>query len=565
MKTTVLAALCLSFLVNPAKGQDLPNPPANLQTLPAGSYVIPMDNTLQTDGNIGSGKFNLKAYGLIVHLLNNNVKLKWSIRAGKNKDSVDFTAMAQQFQPTLSGTITSRSFVSGPFVIFAADTTGVAALIRGFYTSYNLTGNARPKVFRTTTVTNNVDIRYNMINFKPKAAILTDGGNQSIHIDFMAAASIPTTSYFTSTGVDLMTSCYTFASEPHNDNTGPAVDSAVANIKRFVLSGRNFLGQCAAIRTYENNPLGRFMTVDGITDVNGAIGTNLDYPYPDLSYYQFQGTYNASSGGSLKNWEPTTDMSTAAFSDMTGTGTYDETQAAAVAKLITGPGGMVFYLGNHDFNPTSESAINGVRMYMNAFLTPIAPTAYCGNAPSTLPVKLVNFQGNLNNNKVTLQWTVADNEIADQFELQRSTNGTDFSVAAVVMGSEKVGTEFYQYPETMTSDKVFYRLKMTDKSGVINYSKILAFQATRLNNGQVKIINNPVNDKLTLSFESSSSQTLQLRVLDMSGRIMQEQLLMCAKGNNVISISLPDQLNRGMYLVSLSDGDARMSAKFVKQ
>src|SRR5687768_5171759 len=100
MKTIVpfLLMLLTSFFVQ-SQNRDLPLPNANMQTLPTGSYVIAMDNALQANA---SGNFNLKAYGLVVHLLNNNIKIKWSIRSGKAKDGTDFTANAVKFQPTLT-------------------------------------------------------------------------------------------------------------------------------------------------------------------------------------------------------------------------------------------------------------------------------------------------------------------------------------------------------------------------------------------------------------------------------------------------------------------------------
>src|SRR5258706_775940 len=131
-----------------AQNTDLPFPSSNLQTLPGGSYVIPMDNVLQTDNVIGTGNFNLNSYGLIVHLLNNHVKVKWVIRAGKAKDGIDFTGMAEQLKPAFVAGPGSRNFIAGPFMVFAPDTTGVAALIDGFYTVNGLTANDRPRVFR---------------------------------------------------------------------------------------------------------------------------------------------------------------------------------------------------------------------------------------------------------------------------------------------------------------------------------------------------------------------------------------------------------------------------------
>ena len=72
------------------------------------------------------------------------------------------------------------------------------------------------------------------------------------------------------------------------------------------------------------------------------------------------------------------------------------------------------------------------------------------NSLNLLPVHLIRFQGNMNkNNKVTLNWTVADNETVNSFEIERSFNGRDFTTVGVVFASEKMGTENYMFYETI--------------------------------------------------------------------------------------------------------------------
>ena len=57
---------------------DLPPASSNLQTIPAGSLIIPMDSAKQSlDGT----PFNIKAYGLVTQLLWNEIPVRWSIRA----------------------------------------------------------------------------------------------------------------------------------------------------------------------------------------------------------------------------------------------------------------------------------------------------------------------------------------------------------------------------------------------------------------------------------------------------------------------------------------------------
>jgi hypothetical protein len=186
---------------------------------------------------------------------------------------------------------------------------------------------------------------------------------------------------------------------------------------------------------------------------------------------------------------------------------------------------------------------------------------------STLPVHLVSFQGNMDkNNKVTLNWTVADNETVNKFEIQRSTNGKDFSTVAIVFGTEKMGTEKYMYYETNNStDKVMYRLKMTDKGNDADYSKILVFQSKSTASKDIKIIGNPVADKLTFSFSSNSTQVVDVKIYEVTGKLIMKHKLNSFEGNNTMSLPLNSTLKPGMYVVEVSDGSDYQVAKFIKR
>jgi hypothetical protein len=184
-----------------------------------------------------------------------------------------------------------------------------------------------------------------------------------------------------------------------------------------------------------------------------------------------------------------------------------------------------------------------------------------------LPVHLINFQGNMNkNNKVTLNWTVADNETANSFEVERSSNGRDFTTVGVVFTSEKMGTENYTFYETTSgNDKVMYRLKMIDKNREADYSRILIFQLKSTSSTNIKIIGNPVNDKLTFSYTSPATQSVDVKVYDMSGRIVLKNKVNSLEGSNVISLPLSSTLTTGMYIVEVNNGTGLQSSKFIKQ
>lgn len=379
MKKSIFSILLFTCLCQQLTAQlpDLPSGGAtayNPQTLYAGSYVIAMDNTNQGNGTI----FNVKAYGLIVYLLNNNVKVKWVIKPGKVKDGIDFSVNASQIQPT-AGSAANYDFRAGPFVIFSQDVAGVAALIDAFNSPLGTT--AKVRVYQTNADAL-VDVRYDLTGFKPKAAILNDGNNASIHTGYMTAASIPSANYaLESTGANLLTNCYTFASEPHNESS---TSTLIGQIRTFVQNGGNFLAQCEAVRTYENEAVnGRFQSTRADAGAvfekgaggnsNASISTNIAFPNPDLSYSQFQGSFDGNLGGSLRNWKLTSGSSYAGSThDHAHGSAIPGAVSASVAKLLPAnrKGGLVFYLGNHEYNVNNQVNANGMRMYLNAFLTP---------------------------------------------------------------------------------------------------------------------------------------------------------------------------------------------------
>jgi hypothetical protein len=201
-----------------------------------------------------------------------------------------------------------------------------------------------------------------------------------------------------------------------------------------------------------------------------------------------------------------------------------------------------------------------------------ASDCYNKNVPvasywSVLPVELVSFGGNLNkNNKVSLEWKVTNNETIDQFEIQRSYNGTEFKTIGVVFATEKKDNEDYMFYETISSfEKAMYRLKMIDNNSKVTYSKILVFQSKTTTTNNIRIIGNPVNDKLTFNYSSSTAQAIDVKIYDMAGRVMMNSKMNSLEGTNTISFPLDSNFKPSMYILEVGNGPGIQTAKFIKQ
>ncbi|MDO7849749.1 gliding motility-associated C-terminal domain-containing protein [Hymenobacter sp. M29] len=382
LRHLVFSALGLVRLTSPAQAQnpDLPPGTSTAVTAPAGTLVLAMDNTWQSTG----GAFNLKAYGLAVHLLNNKVPLRWVMRAGKAKDDADFTALATRVVPRAASLpAAARTFRAGPLLVLPPDT----ARVRALAAAYNAAHNTGVQLYALQAATA-VEVRY-VLNQRPVAAILNDGGNAAIHQGYMQLAGIggnnggntlrAQENYVTQTAINLdsQLDCYTFASEPHSTNTAGGVVEA---LRRFVERGGNFLAECEAVVTYENYANGRFQTSGGVVDADVRDNTARRYPAPDQPFTQFEGEFKASVlGGSVTNWRRAggSAFHNGGHAQSQLAGSSDEVIEASVSDHYTGRGGLVFYLGGHQYNGTTENDVNGQRMFLNAFLTPATTSQGC--------------------------------------------------------------------------------------------------------------------------------------------------------------------------------------------
>ena len=355
-------------------GGDLPSPSPQFEVIPAGSLVIPMDNAKQ---NLDGAPFNLKSYGLVTQLLWTDIPVKWAIRSGKAKDETDFTASASRLYPS-AGTAAKVAFAGGPFIVhrnWASDAQAVIASFGGNVAVYRLNADVT------------VDVRFTLTH-KPRIAILNDGSNAAIHKTIAQEAGLVSATQYAEISATTLTSinatsCFTVATEPHFESNATNIHAQA--IREFLLSGGNFLAQCVASVSYENNAaFGRYQTTAGIVG-NNVTSTSLVYPNADLPYAQFVGALH-NDDGSVRDFEPAPESTFQNSGHVLVSNTAPAgVHIATASKLTAGTGSIAHYLGGHNYGAggpsgdtgTTLAEINGRRMYLNAVLTPAVRPPPC--------------------------------------------------------------------------------------------------------------------------------------------------------------------------------------------
>ena len=87
--------------------------------------------------------------------------------------------------------------------------------------------------------------------------------------------------------------------------------------------------------------------------------------------------------------------------------------------------------------------------------------------------RVISASGNILGNKIFLNWAVSENETADIFEIEKSTDGKHFRTAALVFGTDKSATDNYQFYEKAGNQRFVYRIKLVDKDKKTAYSAVI--------------------------------------------------------------------------------------------
>jgi hypothetical protein len=235
-------------------------------------------------------------------------------------------------------------------------------------------------------------------------------------------------------------------------------------------------------------------------------------------------------------------------------------QVAASYSYNGAQSSITFRMG-YDFNADANgyNIGNPVRQYGSRF--------GCFNFPqqSTLPVKLYSFNGVYRNLATLLNWAT-DNEVNfEKFEVERSVNGSDYTVIGVRAAKSTGSRANYELTDDLSSvngSVFYYRLKMIDLDGKFTYSQVVLIRKDSKTVNGVTINPNPViNGIATVKMTSARKGTVELRVVDQSGRVVMKQVQNIYEGNNAITLTL-QQLQSGIYTLQVADADAVLSTKF---
>ena len=209
-------------------------------------------------------------------------------------------------------------------------------------------------------------------------------------------------------------------------------------------------------------------------------------------------------------------------------------------------------------------SLNGKAFTTNGALGTSQIVATNTSACNSLPVNWLSFTAEkTNNSAVLLKWSTSSEVNNKYFEIERSNNGTTFSVVGKVKaGSNSASVQQYSFNNSKTLEGTnFYRLKQVDQDGKIRYSAIVkvAIKGVPL----FALYPNPATTKTTIQIRNQLNK-VSITLIDNYGKILYVANHASLQAGSTVDIQL-NQFAKGVYTLKLQSDKGSSTEKIVLQ
>ena len=225
------------------------------------------------------------------------------------------------------------------------------------------------------------------------------------------------------------------------------------------------------------------------------------------------------------------------------------------------------YLGTGDvaFTYSISGGVNSLEGGLNYNAGPT--TTYWGNFHLTyywcpaaaLATTIQDFTAVPNGNSILLQWLANNQQPNTTYEIQISTDGTNFgNLGEAESNASSTGTSSkYQYQyntDPANVGKLYFRIEETDGSGKVSYSQVVVVDPNGGGAGDIsyQTYPNPATNSLLFQFNSNQTGRYLLQLVNTAGQIVQETAVTLT-GTSQIRLDLNPQPVKGLYFLRTAD------------
>jgi len=182
---------------------------------------------------------------------------------------------------------------------------------------------------------------------------------------------------------------------------------------------------------------------------------------------------------------------------------------------------------------------------------------------NVLPVTWKDFSAKEVACEMVINWTTASEQNNAYFEIEKSSNGQDFTTIGRIEGSGTT-TEYRQYKfiDPLPNSQNYYRIKQVDFDDRYDHSKLISKKSKCIKNdeniGIATLFPNPsMSTTVNMRFNARQTEDTFLRVSDLLGKVYINQPITVSPGMNNVVIDI-NNFPAGSYTVWLGKKSQRL-------
>ncbi|MEO1257369.1 MAG: T9SS type A sorting domain-containing protein [Bacteroidota bacterium] len=237
--------------------------------------------------------------------------------------------------------------------------------------------------------------------------------------------------------------------------------------------------------------------------------------------------------------------------------------------------GGITYTTNSIHHNSSEGCANFVwnicpvptlPLTLNILTGPLAGTYEidANGFASPLPVEMASFKAEEQAGAVRLTWLVQSEVNNEGFDVQRSSNGSEWQALDFVdgRGTTDLEKEYHFTDPNPFYGTNYYRLMQRDFDGGSEYSKVVSVKVVDAARKSFSVYPNPASGEAQVFFEGNHTGAVRLTVHDLFGKTLHSQHFYPETEKFNTTLTLGD-LSAGVYLITLDTGLGKWQQRLV--
>lgn len=186
-----------------------------------------------------------------------------------------------------------------------------------------------------------------------------------------------------------------------------------------------------------------------------------------------------------------------------------------------------------------------------------------------LPVRMTYFDVLRRGEDVLLQWATSSEINNERFEIEKSTDGKEFTIAGTVKGNGTTAhTSNYAFTDqngASGTGTVYYRLRQVDADGQSEYSLIRSLQLQPGSAALLQPYPVPFTNRLNIQIRQTTAGKASISLYNTSGIKVCQAYADVAAGYNDINLPGAGSLPAGVYWLEYRSGSEKATLRIMKQ